>query len=94
MFSSAGEKMAVLFQVDVEIDLCKNQKVRDMFTNEDAGRDMGVFLRKNNIQLHSTDGFSDVTRISLRGSPQGLQKFVDRYFATGESPVGHNLFYR
>jgi hypothetical protein len=84
---------SVLFQVDVEIDLCKDQKVRDMFTNEDAGRDMGVFLRKNNIQLHSTDGIPDVTRISLRGSPQRLQRFIDRYFTTDESPAVYNLLY-
>lgn len=90
----AGEKPVVLFQVDVEIDLCKDQKLRDMFTNEDVGRDMVVFLRKNNIHLHRTQGIPNVTRISLRGSPQGLQKFVDRYFTAEESTVVYNLLYR
>jgi hypothetical protein len=89
-----GEKSAVLLQVDVEIDLCKDQKVRDMFTNEDAGQDLSVFLRKNNIELHRTEGIPNVTRISLRGSPQGLHRFVDRYLTVDETPAVYNLLYR
>lgn len=90
------EQQKVLFQVDVEIELARDKRISEMFKNDDLGKDMVMFLLQNNVNLveplRRADGV--VTRVSLRGAPDGLQKFVDTYFTADESPVAYNRLYR
>jgi hypothetical protein len=83
-----------LFQVDVEIDLAKNQKIRGMFKNNDLGEEMVLFLLENKIDIAEKNSRAgNVNRISLRGSPEGLNNFVRTYFTADETPVVYNLKY-
>lgn len=66
-----------------------------MYHNDDLGESTVLFLLENKIDIvdkHMRAG--GVTHIALRGSSQGLQKFVNRHFTADESPVVYNLLYR
>jgi hypothetical protein len=56
---------------------------------------MVTFLIESNINIVRDDvsPAGKVTRISLRGLPQGLEKFVTTYFTADETPVVYNLLY-
>jgi hypothetical protein len=90
-----AEKPKILFQVDVDIDLANNPQIREMYKNNALGENMVMFLLKNKIDIVSTGvrAGGPVSHISLRGSPEGLQKFVDTYFTVDESPVVYNRLY-
>jgi hypothetical protein len=84
-----------LFQVNVEIDLSTNPKVCTMFTDAEVGKEMDAFFKANGIRMESKYAKgTTVTAIELRGSPEGLAKFVETYLADDNSPVVYNLNFR
>jgi len=72
----------ILVQVDVSIDLSHNATVREMFSNAEAGKKVGDFLKKHKIDIHSHDKnptTGAVTHIELRGPAVGLLEFVKEF---------------
>jgi hypothetical protein len=84
-----------LFQVNVEINLSRNPKISGMFTDAQAVKEINAFFKKHDIGVANKFGDgTTVTRVELRGSPDGLAKFVETYLADDNSSVVYNLEYR
>jgi hypothetical protein len=85
-----------LFQVNVEINLSTNPQVSTMFTDAEVGRAMNSFFEANHIGIHNkfANAAQEVTRIELRGSPEGLAAFHEAYLTGDSSSVVYNLEYR
>ena len=84
----------MLVQLNVDIDMCQNPKVRCMFTNADACQEMNAFLDANRLKVENTFATNNVvTRIELRGSTEGLVKFRETYLASEEPAVVYELRY-
>jgi hypothetical protein len=84
-----------LFQINVEIDLSKNPKVRDIFTDPKVNKEMVAFLQAQNIRIENKferDG--KVTRVELRGSPEGLKRFHDEYLGVDEAGVVYEVKFK
>lgn len=84
-----------LFQVDVDIDLSSNPKVREMFNDQKANGDMTAFFKAHDIHLASTygKGGGNATHIELRGSQLGLIKFVNDFLSNDDPGGVYNLWY-
>jgi hypothetical protein len=55
---------------------------------------MVTFLIESNINIVRDDvAPAGKVCVSLRGLPQGLEKFVTTYFTADETPVDYNLLY-
>ena len=84
-----------LFQINVEINLSKNPKISGMFADPQAAKEMDAFFRTHDIRIESKFGDGiNVSRIELRGSPEGLVKFHDTYLTDDNSSVVYDLQYR
>jgi hypothetical protein len=84
-----------LFQIDVSIDLSRNADVREMFSNEDAGKRVEDFLKKHKLTIHHRwvgVGLVPVVKgITLRGPEGGLLEFVKQFLS--EDAESHGVVY-
>jgi hypothetical protein len=84
-----------LYQVDVDIDLSRNADVREMFSNEDAGKRVEDFLKKHKLTIHHRwvgVGLVPVVKgITLGGRPGALLEFVKQFLS--EDAESHGVVY-
>jgi hypothetical protein len=69
-------------KIKVEIDLCSDPRLRDMFTLPDAGRKVKAFIEKHGIKLTRGPyqrGRGEITDIELTGTHLALKAFEEEF---------------
>lgn len=72
----------VFRKIEVEIDLCEDPRIRDMFTRPEAGREVKVFVEKHGLKLSGAPNHrNEITDIEVTGSDSSLQAFIDEFLS-------------
>ena len=85
----------LLCKVRIELDLCKNRRLKDIFRQPEFHREIRVYLRQCDLEIseQSANLQGRITQIEVTGSAVGLRSFVDRYLYTDAPGIAYKLEY-
>jgi hypothetical protein len=84
-----------LVQINIDLDLSQNPIIRNMFSDPDANKEIANFFRMNTINIENKyEHAGKVSRVELRGSPEGLAKFHEAYLTDDKAGAAYDLQYR
>jgi hypothetical protein len=85
----------LLCKVRIELDLCKNRRLKDMFRQPEFHREIRIYFRHNDLEIsnQSANLQGRITKIEVTGSAVGLRSFVDRYLYTDAPGIAYKLEY-